>query len=188
MSNSDILGAIAILLADANAESSHALSHLAPPVNEARVRLCTALGVQRRDETPEQIRAKLSATLELTGQDWPPGWPPGAADSLVRRGRELAAEENDPELLAPVDRLYYASWLIRDKHPRVTDDDWMLWGNLADHLEWAAGIPRQTGARQDWRAFNRAADLASGVIRILDDHTPTRAKLLRWVNEIGSTV
>jgi hypothetical protein len=183
MSNGDILGAIAALLADTNKAVMHDEPRLGPGVGDARRQLCAALGIAGTDETPAEIRARLSVLLELTGQDWPPGMD----DALIRRGRELAAEESDPEMLAPVDRLYYASWLIRDGH-RVIDDDWMIWGNLADHLEWAAGIPRRTEARQDWRAFNRATDLASGIIRFQDKHAPTRAKLLRWVNEIGSTV
>jgi hypothetical protein len=119
--------------------------------------------------------------LDVTGQDWPPD----LSDPHVQRGRELAAEESDPEMLTSVDRLYYASWLLRQNHPRVTDDDWMVWGNLADHLEWAAHIPERTGGSQDWRAFNRAQDLATGVIRLQDHHAPTRAKLLRWVGELS---
>jgi hypothetical protein len=174
----DILGDIAVLLADANAESSHALSHLAPPVDEARRRLCMTLGIERNNEPADRIRARLD--LALTGQDWPPD----LADANVRRGRELAVADDDPENLTSVDRLYYASWLLRQNH-RVMDDDWMVWGNLADHLEWAAHMPEKTGGHQDWRAFNRAADLASGVIRTQDNHTPTRDKLLRWVNQLG---
>jgi hypothetical protein len=184
MSGSDILAAIAALLAEANYDSGLSRKEWTrAPVVQARQVLCAALGIDGDNEDPAEIRAKLSVSLELTGQDWPPD----LSDPLVRRGRELAAEDNDPEMLSPVDRLYYASWLIRDGH-RVIDDDWLLWGNLADHLEWAAGIPRRTGATQDWRAFNRAADLATGIIRLQDHHEPTRAKLLRWVNEIGSTV
>lgn len=181
MSSSDILGSIAVLLAAAN-NAIMDDDPITPSVAEARRQLCAYLGIERNDEPPERIRVRLALALELTGQDWPPG----LDDEHVRRGRALAAGENDPEMLAPVDRLYYASWLIRQNH-RVVDDDWMIWGNLADHLEWAAGIPRRTGARQDWRAFNRAADLASGVIRFQDTNTPVRAKLLRWVDQIGST-
>lgn len=184
MSNTDILGAIAALLAEANYDSGLARKEwIRAPAIQARQTLSAALGIESTDEDAAYIRSQLSAMLELTGQDWPPG----AADGLVRRGRELAAEDNDPEMLSPVDRLCYASWLLRENH-RVVDDDWLMWGSLADHLEWAAGIPRRTGATQDWRAFNRAADLASGIIRIQDTHTPTRAKLLGWVSQLGSTV
>jgi hypothetical protein len=34
-----------------------------------------------------------------------------------------------------------------------------------------------------WREFNRAQDLATGIIRVQDTSTPTRRRLLRWVNE-----
>jgi hypothetical protein len=176
MSNSDILGSLAVLLAGANDDAAASVPQRAS-MAKARERLCAALGIERNDEQPDRIRVRLD--LALNGQDWPPDM----ADERVLRGREMAAAENDPEMLTSVDRLYYAAWLLRANH-RVIDDDWLMWGNLAEQLEWAANIPQRTGVTpMPWREFNRLADLASGIIRVQDTHTPTRRKLLRWVNE-----
>lgn len=76
------------------------------------------------------------------------------------------AEEFDPEMLPPVEKIRHAEQLIRREH-RVVDDDWMFWGNLADHLNQAAHIPQRLGPSQrDWREFNRAQDIAIGYIRM----------------------
>ena len=94
--------------------------------------------------------------------------------------------EDDPELLTSVDRIYYAAWLIR-QHQSIIADDFMLWGNLAETLEHAAGIPRRTLTPMPWREFNRTADLATGVIRRYGPDREIQAKLLRWVMQLGTT-
>lgn len=77
--------------------------------------------------------------------------------------RDLA---DDPEDLEPVAKIRYAEALIRAEH-RVLDDDWLFWGNLADHLNDIANLPEKTGLRaSDWREFNRAQDMATGLIRM----------------------
>lgn len=76
------------------------------------------------------------------------------------------ADDFDPEMLGPVEKIRYAEELIRREH-RVLDDDWLFWGNLADHLNAAACIPEKTVHRPaEWREFNRAQDIATGYIRM----------------------
>jgi hypothetical protein len=72
----------------------------------------------------------------------------------------------DPEELDPVAKIRYAETLIRAEH-WVTEDDWLFWGNLAGYLNDIAHVPEKTGHRpSDWRAFNRAQDMATGYIRM----------------------
>lgn len=78
----------------------------------------------------------------------------------------MTTDDFDPELLEPVEKIRYAEQLIRRGH-RVVDDDFLFWGNLADHLNFTACLPGRTGLRaSDWRAFNRAQDMATGYIRM----------------------
>lgn len=78
----------------------------------------------------------------------------------------MKAREPDPELLDPVSKIRYAEALIRAQH-RVTDEDQLFWGNLADYLNYAATIPfRYWNRSSDWREFNRAQDIATGYIRM----------------------
>jgi hypothetical protein len=76
------------------------------------------------------------------------------------------SSEMDPEELNPVAKIRYAEGLIRREH-WVTEEDWLFWGNLADHLNGIAQVPEKTAHRpSDWRAFNRAQDMATGLIRM----------------------
>jgi hypothetical protein len=80
-------------------------------------------------------------------------------------------DDFDPELLPPQERIRYAEQLIRDGH-RVLDDDWLFWGNLADQLNADANIPARSGnTLADWRRFNRAQDMATGIIRMCQRKT-----------------
>jgi hypothetical protein len=72
----------------------------------------------------------------------------------------------DPEMLGPVEKIRHAEGLIRAEH-RVLGDDWLFWGKVADHLNDIAHVPEKAGQREsDWRAFNRAQDMATGYIRM----------------------
>lgn len=71
----------------------------------------------------------------------------------------------DPEMLDPVEKIRYAEQLIRREH-RIAGDDYLFWGNVADHLNMAALIPTYAAGRQDWCEFNRAQDMATGYIRM----------------------
>lgn len=76
------------------------------------------------------------------------------------------SEDNDPEMLPPQERIRYAEQLIRAEH-KMLDDDWMFWREVADHLNYTAHVPDQNSQRaSDWRAFNRAKDMATGYIRM----------------------
>jgi hypothetical protein len=76
------------------------------------------------------------------------------------------ADESDPEMLDPVEKIRYAEQLIRAEH-RILDDEWLFWGNLADHLNYIAHVPEKTVQRpSDRREFNRAQDMATGYIRM----------------------
>lgn len=76
------------------------------------------------------------------------------------------ADESDPELLGPVEKIRHAEQLIRREH-RIVDDDWLFWGRVADHLNDIAHVPELTSQRQrDWREFNHAQDMATGYIRM----------------------
>lgn len=76
-------------------------------------------------------------------------------------------EEGDWELLDPVSLILYAESMIRAEH-RVTDADWLFWGNLAGYLNEAAAIQARTIIRsRDHREFNRAVSMARGCIRML---------------------
>jgi hypothetical protein len=78
----------------------------------------------------------------------------------------MTETEHDPEMLEPVERIRYAEQLIRREH-RVLDDDYLFWGNVADHLNEAANIPSKTAHTPGtWREFNRAQDMATGYIRM----------------------
>ena len=78
-------------------------------------------------------------------------------------------DDFDPEMLPAVEKIRYAEQLIRREH-RILDDDWIFWGNLADHLNMSALIPEKTSQKQnDWRTFNRAQDIATGYIRMSKD-------------------
>lgn len=77
--------------------------------------------------------------------------------------RDLA---NDPEDLEPVAKIRYAEALIRAEH-WCTEDDWLFWGNFAGYLNNIANLPEKTRLRaSDWREFNRAQDMATGLIRM----------------------
>ena len=83
-----------------------------------------------------------------------------------------AEEEFDAEMLPPVEKIRHAEQLMRREH-RVVGDNWMFWGNLADYLNHAALIPEKTASTPGtWREFNRAQDIATGYIRMVN-HTDT---------------
>lgn len=78
----------------------------------------------------------------------------------------VTADDFDPEMLEPVEKIRYAEQLMRSEH-RVLGDDYLFWGNLADYLNMVAHTPEKTGNTQhDWREFNRAQDMATGYIRM----------------------
>lgn len=77
---------------------------------------------------------------------------------------------DDPDALGPVEMIRYAERLIRALH-YVLDDDWLFWGQLADHLNYIAHVPEKTGQRRsDWRDFNRAQAMATGYVGMLRAH------------------
>jgi hypothetical protein len=102
------------------------------------------------------------------------------------RAREWTAEdyranawaEKDPELLGPQDLIRYAEQLIRREHG-LADAGWDFWRYLANELNWLAGIPDRTAARQDWSEFNRAHAIAVGYLRMSPASQELRAELLR---------
>jgi hypothetical protein len=72
----------------------------------------------------------------------------------------------DPQMLPAVEKIRFAEQRIRQQH-RVLDDDWLFWGQVADHLNETAHIPGLTDRRpRDVRAFNRAQTMATGYIRM----------------------
>ena len=90
----------------------------------------------------------------------------GPYETLRQRHDAEHREMSDPEALEPVEKIRYAEQLIRSEH-RVLDDDYGFWGKVADHLNEAANIPQRIGpSDRDWRAFNRAQDMAGGYIRM----------------------
>ena len=78
-------------------------------------------------------------------------------------------EWEDPRLLLPAPELIRAAeQAIRRAHS-VMDPDAGFWLEVAGHLNDASHIPALTNNRsRDWRQFNRAQTMASGVIEMLN--------------------
>lgn len=78
------------------------------------------------------------------------------ADPTLERARELG----------PQDKILAGQRAIRRLHGPL-DNDWALWGNLADLLNGLAATPDLDPARvpeKDWRRFNTAQALADGLL------------------------
>ena len=85
----------------------------------------------------------------------------------ISESKDADGEEHDPEMLDPVSKIRYSERKIREDH-RVLAADFLFWGRVADHLNWAAGIPEAypTSIHALNRHFNRAQDIAVGYIRM----------------------
>ena len=75
--------------------------------------------------------------------------------------------DDDPEMLPPQEKIRHAEQLIRHRF-LVLSDDYLFWGKLADYLNDIAGAPDRTGDTRPrkWPEFNRAQDMATGIIRM----------------------